>query len=107
MKHIENSNTSLEQEGITLRLLKKRLTGSNLKNLRISKNLTKYGIARDCGVTYRTVLNWEQEKVEPSDENTIILARYLGLIKPSEADRHKLKKEIDELNAKLQRLGNG
>ena len=107
MKHIESSKVTIEQDKITLRLLKKRLTGSNLRNLRISKNLTKYGIARDCGVTYRTVLNWEQEKVEPSDENTIILARYLGLIKPSEADRHKLKKEIDELNAKLQRLGNG
>lgn len=106
MKHIENSNVTSEQEEITLRLLKKRLTGSNLKNLRISKKLTKYAIARDCGVTYRTVLNWEQEKTEPSDENTIVLARYLGLIKPSEADKHELKKEIEELNAKLQRLGN-
>jgi|GEM_PF-3155993 len=105
MKHIESKDLKSEQEGITLKLLKKRLTGSNLRNLRISKKLTKYGIARDCGVTYRTVLNWEKGIVEPSDENTIILARYLGLIKPTEADKHELKKEIEELNAKLQRLG--
>lgn len=105
MKHIESKHIKSEQEQVTLRLLKKRLTGSNLKKLRIAKNLSKYAIARDCGVTYRTVLNWEQEKVEPSDENTIIVARYLGLIKPTEADKHELKKEIEELNAKLQRLG--
>ena len=105
MKHIESSDVTIGQDKITLRLLKKRLTGSNLRNLRISKKLTKYGIARDCGVTYRTVLNWEQEKVEPSDENTVILARYLGLIKPSEADVLELKKEQAALKKKIDRLG--
>jgi len=48
----------------------------------------------------------QKETVEPSDDNAIIVGRYLGLIKPTEAEKHELKKEIDELNAKLQRLGN-
>ena len=89
-----------------LRLLKSRLRGSNLKKIISEKGLSKYRVAKDCGLTYRTLLNWQKEVVEPSDDNAIIVGRYLGLINPSEAEKHELKKEIDELNAKLQRLGN-
>lgn len=90
-----------------LKILKSRLRGSNLRKLISEKGLSKYRIAKDCGITYRTLLNWEQEKVEPSDDNAIVVGRYLGLIKPTEAEKLTLKKEIDELNAKLQRIGNG
>jgi len=90
-----------------LKILKSRLTGSNFKKLLIDKDLKKYRIARDCGLTYRTLLNWEQGKVEPSDDNAIVVGRYLGLIRPDEAERLKLQKEIDELNAKLQRISDG
>lgn len=88
-----------------LKILKSRLGGSNLKKLISEKGISKYRIAKDCGITYRTLLNWEQEKVEPSDDNAIVVGRYLGLIKPTEAEKLTLKKEIDELNAKLQRIG--
>lgn len=87
-----------------LKLLKTRLRGSNLKKLVLEKGLSKYRIAKDCGITYRTLLNWQKEVVEPSDENAITVGRYLGLIKPSKAEKYELKKAIDELNAKLQRL---
>jgi len=89
-----------------LKLLKSRLSGSNLKKLISDKGLSKYRVAKDCGITYRTLLNWQKEIVEPSDDNAIVVGRYLGLIKPTEAEKHKLKKEIDDLNARLQRLGN-
>jgi len=88
-----------------LKLLKSRLTGSNFKNLLSLKGLKKYSIAKNCGITYRTLLNWQKGVVEPSDENAITVGRYLGLIKPSEAEKLGLKKEIDELNKRLQRLG--
>jgi len=88
-----------------LRLLKSRLKGSNLKKLISDKGLSKYRIAKDCGLTYRTLLNWQKEVVEPSDDNAIIVGRYLGLIKISDAERFELKKEFDEFKAKLQRLG--
>lgn len=87
-----------------LKLLKSRLIGSNFKNLLISKRLKKYRIAKDCGITYRTLLNWQKGIVIPSDENAIIVGRYLGLIKPDKAERLRLKREIDELNERLQRL---
>jgi len=89
-----------------LKLLKSRLTGSNFKNLLISKGLKKYRIAKNCGITYRTLLNWQKGIVKPSDDNAIIVGRYLGLIEITEEEKYKLKKEIDELNAKLQRLSN-
>lgn len=87
-----------------LRILKNQLRGSNLKSLIKKKNLTKWAIARDCGLTYRTILNWEQEKSSPSDENAIVVGRYLGIIKPSEADVLEIKKEQAELKKKIDRL---
>jgi len=89
-----------------LKLLKSRLTGSNFKNLLIAKGLKKYRIAKNCGITYRTLLNWQKNVVVPSDDNAIIVGRHLGLIEISEKEKYELKKEIDELNAKLQRLSN-
>lgn len=89
-----------------LKLLKRRLMGSNLKNLLASKGLSKYRTAKDCGLTYRTLLNWQKEVVKPSDDNAIIVGRYLGLIKLSDAERHELKREIKKLNDRLRRLGN-
>lgn len=97
----------MDISSIDLRLLKSRLTGSNLKKLISEKGLSKYRVAKDCGLTYRTLLNWQKEVVNPSDDNIIIVARYLGLIKLSDVEKHELKKEMDELNAKFQRLGNG
>ena len=92
---------------VDLRLLKSRLRGSNLKKLISEKGLSKYRVAKDCGITYRTLLNWQKEVVEPSDDNAIIVGRYLGLISPTEAERFELKKEFDEFKVKLHRLGNG
>lgn len=91
---------------VDLRLLKARLCGSNLKKLLLSKNLSKWRTAKDCGLTYRTLLNWEQEKVDPSDDNAIVVGRYLGLIKPTEGEKLELRKELEELNKKLQRIEN-
>ncbi len=87
-----------------LRILKNQLRGSNLKNLIKKKRLTKWAIARDCGLTYRTILNWEQEKSSPSDENAIVVGRYLGLISIEAADKKELENEIEQLKAKVRRL---
>lgn len=96
----------MDINSIDLKLLKNRLTGSNFKNLITLKGLPKYRIAKDCGITYRTLLNWQKGIVEPSDDNAIIVGRYLGLIKITDAERQLLRKEINELHAKLRRLEN-
>jgi len=87
-----------------LRILKGRLQGSNLKNLLIAKKLKKYSVAKGCGITYRTLLNWEQEKVEPSDDNAIVVGRFLGLITPDKAEILDIKKQQDELQKRIDRL---
>lgn len=86
-------------------LLKKQLTGSNLIKLIIHKKLSKYRVAVDCGLSWRTIHNWIQEKSTPSDDNASIVGAYLGLIPPSEIEKQELKKEIDKLSAKVDRLG--
>lgn len=85
-------------------ILKNQLRGSNLKTLIKEKKVTKWAIARDCNLTYRTILNWEQEKSMPSDDNAIVVGRYLGVIKPDEAEVLALKKEQTELKKKIDRL---
>lgn len=94
----------MDTYGIDLDLLKRQLMGSNLKKLLTKKKLSKWRLAKDTGITYHTVLNWQKEFCRPSDENAIKAGRYLGLLKLSEAERFKLKEEIEILKIKLDRL---
>jgi len=89
---------------IDLTLIKNQLRGANFKRLLKSKKVKKYGIAKDCGITYRTLCNWQTGKTEPSDYLAMIVARYLGLIKPKEADILGIKKKQDELQKEIDRL---
>jgi hypothetical protein len=90
--------------GSDLVLLKQRLRGSNLKKLLLEKKVSKWRVAKDCGITYRTLLNWQKGFTEPSDENAIIVGSYLGLIKPKEKEMFNLKAEFNTLKEKLERL---
>ena len=82
-------------------ILKNRLTGDNLINLLQTKKLSKWRVAKDCGLSYRTILNWVQNKVKPSTDNAIVVGRYFNLIEVDEVER---RKEIDELQKKIDRL---
>ncbi len=85
-------------------ILRNKLVGTNLKNLLKKKGLKKYTVAKGCGLTYQTLLNWEKGRFKPSDDAVIIVARYLGLIEMDEADKLELQKDIDEINKKFKRL---
>lgn len=87
-----------------LRILKNRLRGPNLKNLIAKRGITKYRIAKDCGLSYQTLINWAKGHVEPSDENAITVGRYLGLIAADAAAKEKLKEEIGALVKKFDAL---
>lgn len=91
----------MDIKGADLIILKSRLMGSNLKNLLQIKKLTKWKVAKDCGLTYRTILNWTQNKTKPSIDNAIIVGRYLNLI---EVDEVKRQKEIEEIKDRIERL---
>ncbi len=85
-------------------ILRNKLIGTNLKNLLKKKGLKKYTVAKDCGLTYQTLLNWEKGRFKPSDDAVIIVARYLGLIEMDEADKLELQKDIEDINARFKRL---
>jgi len=85
-------------------LLKSKITGDNLKNLLKQKGLSKWKTAKDCRITYRTLLNWQKGKTTPSDEIALRVAEYLGLIKPNEIKKQELQKEVKELQKKIDRL---
>lgn len=89
---------------IDIELIKPRLVGANLKRLLKAKRLTKYRVAKDCGITYRTIINWQAEKAMPSDEYAERVGKYLGLIKPGEAEVLELKRQQAELQKKIERL---
>ena len=94
----------MDIQGIDLDLLKRQLMGSNLKKLLSNKKLSKWRLAKDTGITYHTVLNWQKEFCRPSDENAIKAGKYLGLISPDESAIADLRRKQDELEKEIRRL---
>lgn len=86
---------------VELKILKNKLQGPSLKKIIAESGLTKYRIAKDCCVSYQTLLNWINGHVVPSDDNAITIGRYLGLIEATQAGKKKIKKEIDALVRKM------
>jgi len=88
---------------IDLTLVKASLRGSNLKKLLSKKNITMWRVHVDCNISYQTLINWKNG-LNPSDELAERVGKYLGLIKPHEAEILKLKKQQNELTKKIDRL---
>lgn len=84
-------------------LIKASLMGANLKKLLLKKKLTMWRIHRDCKISYQTLINWKNGRT-PSDELAERVGKYLGLIKPHEAEVLALQKEQVELKKKIDRL---
>jgi len=92
-------------EGYDLTLIKIQLQGSNFKKLLKEKKAKKYRIAKDCGITYRTLFNWQAGKTKPSNELALRVGKYLGLIKPNEANKQDLIRRLDKIREEINRLG--
>jgi len=63
----------------TLIISKFSLKGSSLKRLLKERGITKWRLAKDCDISYRTIQYWEKGKTVPSDENFKKVSEYLGL----------------------------
>jgi len=87
-----------------IELIKKQLTGRNLTNLLKSKNITKWKVHRECGLSYRTIWNWEKNRQRPSDESAMIVGEYLGLIPADELKKEELHRRLSELEIEINRL---
>jgi len=88
---------------IDLTLVKASLTGSNLKKLLLKKNISMWRVHKDCNISYQTLINWKNGRM-PSDDLAERVGKYLGLIKPREAEVLALKKEQAKLKRKIDRL---
>ena len=87
---------------VELRILKNKLTGPYLTNLIAKSGVSKYRIAKDCGITPQTLINWERRNIEPSAENAIVVGRYLGIVEATEAGKKKIKDEMAALVKKFE-----
>jgi len=90
-------------QGIDLTLIKSLLTGSNIKKLLLKKNVSMWRVHKDCKISYQTLMNWRNGRM-PSDELAERVGKYLGLIKPRDAEVLALIKESAELKKKIDRL---
>jgi len=80
-----NSNNSTEDiqkqvDEAQISLIQQKLKGHNFRNLMKECKTNKYRIARDTGINYRTLCSWQTGAVTPSQELTILVGKYLGLI---------------------------
>ena len=101
MKHSIEGGGSMQD----IELIKKSLTGRSLAQILKSIDITKWRAHKDCGISYRTLWNWEREKQFPSEKLALRVGKYLGLIKPDEIKKIELKKKLEELEKEINRLG--
>lgn len=88
-----------------LNLLKASLRGSNLKKLLRRKKVSFWRLSKDCGISYRTLMHWqEKDGPIPSDDLARKVAKYLGLVKPNEAEILEIKQQQAELQKRIDRL---
>ena len=83
--------------------IKKWLSGSSFTRLMEREKTNKYQIAKNSGVSYQTLLNWESGRCRPNDHSAKIVAAYLGLIS-NDDQIIELEREANEIKSKLARL---
>ena len=79
-----------------------QMRGKNLVQLIKSRGVSRYRIAKETGICYRTIQYWETGRT-PSIKMAIKLARYFGLIET--AEKAELLQMAKELNSRIKRLG--
>lgn len=82
--------------------LTSRLRGKNLARLIRERGVSRYRVAKDTGICYRTIQYWEAGRT-PSLKMALILGRYFGLTET--AEKTELLQMAKELNARIKRLG--
>lgn len=90
-----------------LEILKNRLSGVSLRKILKEKNVTKYRLSKDLGISYQTIMNWINGAYKPREENVIRLAKYLGIVKPDRATILELKARAADLQKQIDRLESG
>lgn len=87
-----------------IELIKLRLMGPKFTRLLKSLKTSKYAIARDCGIAWRTLRYWEVGKQKPSDELAMRVAEHLGILEPKETAVKELVKRMHSLQKDVDRI---
>jgi transcriptional regulator with XRE-family HTH domain len=82
--------------------LQGQIRGSNLARLIKERGISRYRVAKDTGICYRTIQYWEAGRT-PSMKMAVKLARYFGLMET--AEKAELLQMAKDLNARIKRLG--
>ncbi len=79
-----------------------RLRGKSFRELLGTRGISRYRLARDTGISYRTLQYWEKGR-KPSEALALKVGEYLGLT--GEVNIAEMQKQIKELSVRLKRLG--
>jgi hypothetical protein len=87
--------------------LKGQLYGPLMSEVLADRGVTKYRLARDTGITYQTLWNWQTRRAWPSDDLALRVGMYLGLMGRPELQAAELQDRVAQLQADIKRLGGG
>ena len=82
--------------------LQRLLSGKSLSKLLKERGITRYKLAKETGISYRTLQYWEEGR-NPSIILALKVGKYFGLTE--EVDKEELKRQLDELNERCKRYG--
>ncbi|MFV0351720.1 MAG: helix-turn-helix domain-containing protein [Oscillospiraceae bacterium] len=57
----------------------KEVIAANIKNLRMSKKLTQVELAKELGISYGSIVDYENARREPNAKNLVALERFFGV----------------------------
>lgn len=73
-----------------------RYLGSNLKKLRMDKDVSLREVARKTGISAMQILNYEQDKCLPNLNNAFLLAEYYGVTVEEMCGPHTKRFSLDQ-----------
>lgn len=80
------------------------LQGANFKKILKSRGITKWRLAKDTGINYRTLISWQRSAVMPSEAYARRAGEYLGMVGTKNGLIMDAKKKMGELQAAIDRL---
>ena len=89
---------------IAFSALQAQLSGKNFTILMQRLGTSKYKIAKETGITWKTLRNWEKGSTLPSREAGIKVGTYLGIITPRDIRKIELLEELKILERKIRAL---
>ena len=86
-----------------LNRIKKWLYGVSFTRLMEREKINKYQIAKNSGISYQTLLNWEASRCKPTSRSAELVGRYLGLMSNDDIIT-ELERKAADIKTKLERL---